>query len=109
MTVGDRLKKIRKEQGLTQLELQKLSGVKQGTIGAIERGFLKKSTFLLPLADALGIDPIWLDTGKQRQKEAGEVTALEREILKLLRGLDQEQLRREVAYLQKIAQKDLKI
>lgn len=109
MSVGNRLRESRKAQGLTQLDLQKISGVKQGTIGALERGFLKKSTFILQLADALAVDPQWLDTGEERQKEAAEITPLEREILKLLRVLDPEELRREVAYLQKQTQKEIKI
>lgn len=109
MSLGKRLKKTRKAQGLTQADLSRISGIKQGTISAIEIGTLKKSTKIVIMADALGVDPIWLDTGKEREKEASEITTLEREILKLLRCLEPEELRREVAYLQKQAQKDIKI
>ena len=109
MTVGKRLRAARRDQGLTQQQLASISKVKQGTISGIERGFLKKSTFLVALADALGIDPIWLDTGENRKKDAAELTAMEREIITLLRGLDQDELRREISYLQKISQKHLKI
>ena len=109
MGVGNRLKKARKAQDLTQAELSRISGVKQGTISAIEIGTLKKSTFIVALADALGVDPIWLDTGKERVKEAGEITVLEREVLQLLRLLDADELRREIAYLQKVAIRKSKI
>tara|TARA_B100000809_G_C14999330_1_gene480949 strand:- start:86 stop:250 length:165 start_codon:yes stop_codon:yes gene_type:complete len=51
MGVGNRLKKARKAQDLTQAELSRISGVKQGTISAIEIGTLKKSTFIVALAD----------------------------------------------------------
>jgi|TARA_R110002074_G_scaffold213600_1_gene383342 transcriptional regulator with XRE-family HTH domain len=107
MTVGIRLKAARKQQGLTQAELSRISGVKQGTISAIETEVLKKSTFIVALADAMGVDPIWLNTGVERQKQAKELTAMEQDILRLLKSLDDDELRREIAYLQKVAQKHI--
>ena len=107
MNVGIRLKAARKQQGLTQAELSRISGVKQGTISAIETEVLKKSTFIVALADAMGVDPIWLNTGVERQKQAKELTAMEQDILRLLKSLDDDELRREIAYLQKVAQKHI--
>ena len=107
MTVGIRLNAARKQQGLTQAELSRISGVKQGTISAIETEVLKKSTFIVALADAMGVDPIWLNTGVERQKQAKELTAMEQDILRLLKSLDDDELRREIAYLQKVAQKHI--
>tara|TARA_B110001450_G_C17286262_1_gene345559 strand:+ start:166 stop:489 length:324 start_codon:yes stop_codon:yes gene_type:complete len=107
MNVGIRLKAARKQQGLTQAELSRISGVKQGTISAIETEVLKKSTFIVALSDAMGVDPIWLNTGVERQKQAKELTAMEQDILRLLKSLDDDELRREIAYLQKVAQKHI--
>lgn len=107
MNVGIRLKAARKQQGLTQAELSRISSVKQGTISAIETEVLKKSTFIVALADAMGVDPIWLNTGVERQKQAKELTAMEQDILRLLKSLDDDELRREIAYLQKVAQKHI--
>jgi len=56
MQLNDRLKKLRKAQGLTQAELAKALGVRQQVIGSYETGFRKPPIERLPdLAKALKV------------------------------------------------------
>jgi transcriptional regulator with XRE-family HTH domain len=63
---GMRLKRARKDRGLTQEELAKLSGVAQTTISDLEKGESKSpvGTNLVALAQSLKVNPDWLATGK---------------------------------------------
>lgn len=63
-TFGERVRNARKEIGLTQQELARLSGLSQATVGDIERGRNKGSTELVNLANALCVNPDWLKDGK---------------------------------------------
>ena len=62
MNIGQILKQIREEQGLTQIELEKRSGVPQAVISRIEKsnGIPRFDTVCL-ISDGLGISPkeIW--------------------------------------------------
>lgn len=64
MTLGDRLKQRRTELGLTQQQLAKKAGVSQSLIAGIERGSYGESRHVFTLADALGLDPLWLAKGE---------------------------------------------
>lgn len=61
-----RLRYARKERKLTQVELARLSGVKQASVSDLERGESKsfRGTTLLSLARALNVSPEWLSHGK---------------------------------------------
>ena len=61
-----RLRYARKERKLTQVELAKLSGVKQASVSDLERGESKsfRGTTLLSLARALNVSPEWLSHGR---------------------------------------------
>ena len=63
-TIAERLKYAREASGLTQPELASKAGVSQGTIGNIESGLRKRPRDLLSIASALGVAPVWLETGK---------------------------------------------
>ncbi len=63
MKYGERLRIAREHKGLSQDELVKLSGVKQGTISKIERGDQNSSGFDAELSHALGIEAMWLKKG----------------------------------------------
>lgn len=89
MEFGERLKAAREAAGLTQEELAKKSGVKQGTISKIERGDSDSSTFTVQLAIACGVRPEWLamSEGEMRtefsyaaldEKERAVLAAMER-------------------------------
>ena len=63
-TVGERLKKARKYAGMTQVELAKAVGAKQGAISDLENGRNHSSTKLVQMAVCTGVDAEWLSTGK---------------------------------------------
>jgi len=54
--MGNRLKEVREEKGITQEELERLSGVSRQTISAIENNpdYQAKSGTLIALAKAMG-------------------------------------------------------
>tara|TARA_R110000765_G_scaffold5876_1_gene18352 strand:- start:250 stop:579 length:330 start_codon:yes stop_codon:yes gene_type:complete len=102
MSIGIRLREARIRAKLTQTALANLSGVSQARISALEKGVQETSSFLVELAQGLGVSPQWLKTGKDRGEEDQEFTATEIKILSLLRQLEPEQHAREIAYLQKL-------
>lgn len=57
---GERLRKARKDAGLTQTELAVKVGIKQPTLSAIETGESQGTTYLVELANALSVNPSWL-------------------------------------------------
>ncbi|AMO58230.1 helix-turn-helix domain-containing protein [Endozoicomonas montiporae] len=62
-TLGERLKAVRKQRGLTQAALADRVGARQGNINDIESGRNKSSKYLLALADVLNVDARWLERG----------------------------------------------
>lgn len=62
-SLGERLKRCRREKGWTQVELAHRSGVSQQTLTALERGVTQRSRFLPDIAAALGVSAEWLRTG----------------------------------------------
>lgn len=81
-TIGGRLDKAMRESKVdSQAQLARLSGVPQPTINRILKGQGKKgpeSATLISLADALGIELLWLQQGKGPQK-AGMAVESKRE------------------------------
>jgi phage repressor protein C with HTH and peptisase S24 domain len=63
MIFGDRLKEARNDAGLTQAELARLVGVKQGTVGEAEAGG-KSSRYMHEYARVLNVNIEWLSKGK---------------------------------------------
>lgn len=70
MSIGKRLYEARKEAGLTQNQLALKSGVKQPTISELERGDSQSSGSLAQMAAALGVNALWLETGKGPKKSS---------------------------------------
>ena len=57
MSIGENIKKVRKEKGLTQKELGDRLGVKQATISMFEKDQTNiKLTTVIKIANALGVD-----------------------------------------------------
>lgn len=83
-TFSDRLKASRKALGLSQDEVAKRAGIKQGSYSELERGKSKSSRHLIELAQALQVDPHWLATGVPSSDLAEQISAY-------LRLLDDEQ------------------
>jgi transcriptional regulator with XRE-family HTH domain len=57
MKTGEKVKRLRRGNGLTQVELSKASGVSQGTIAQIEQGEVAqpRPSTITKLAKALGV------------------------------------------------------
>jgi len=62
-TLGDRIKEARLSLGMSQAQLARKIGVSQGAIGHLEQGRTQASSLLLRLASALGVSPVWLESG----------------------------------------------
>lgn len=63
-TVGKRLRKARKDAGMTQKELADAVDAKQGAVSDLENGRNNSSTKLVEMALTLGVNPRWLSTGE---------------------------------------------
>lgn len=63
MELKDRIRKARRDAGLTQSELAGKVGVTQASISELERGQTKASVHLLKIAQACNVDPVWLSEG----------------------------------------------
>ena len=64
MTIGQRLKQVRKQLKLTQIELAARVGLKQSTLSDLELGKSAGTTNLAVVAHALGVNALWLETGR---------------------------------------------
>lgn len=87
MTTGEMIKKLRKEQGLTQEELGNMIGVGKAAINKYETGIvvnLKRST-ISNLAQALHVSPVLL-LGDSDTDDS--ISAEERKLLTAYRGAD---------------------
>lgn len=78
-----RLRASRKALGLSQEEVAKRVGIKQGSYSELERGKSKTSRHLIQLAQVLNVDPHWLATGV-------EVPEVDTQIVDALKGADLE-------------------
>lgn len=68
-TLSNRLIQARTDKGLSQTELAKKAGLKrQSIIGMLESGARKSSSYIPQIAEALGVDPMWLSTGKYSKR-----------------------------------------
>lgn len=70
LNYGQRLRSARKQKGWTQGDLERESGVKQGSISKIERGDQDSSAHDIELATALDINPVWLKNGDSKYAPA---------------------------------------
>lgn len=63
--IGERLKRLRDENGLSVIELASAVGCSEATIRQLENGQVKAPTFILGLriADRLAVDPRYLALG----------------------------------------------
>ena len=64
MSIGARVKQARKAAKMTQIELARRTGLNQSTISDLEVGKSQGTTFVASLASAMGVNPLWLETGK---------------------------------------------
>jgi len=102
LTIGARVQEARKNAGMTQEMLARLSGVPQARISALELNKNKKSSYLIQLSQALGVSANWLETGIADLAAKVEYTAMEKELLRLIKELSDEDRAREISYIQKL-------
>ena len=76
MTIGDRLRQARKDAGMTQAMLARLSGVDQARISGLETGTQEQSVYVVELALALNVDAAWLQTGVAASQINDDNTAI---------------------------------
>jgi transcriptional regulator with XRE-family HTH domain len=97
-TIGQRIKSAREARLWKQADLARASGVSQGTVSKLEAGKMHRGTQLLQLADALGVQLRWLDSGEGPRGLAGEspppayhqAADLERSVIQAMRDMPPE-------------------
>jgi transcriptional regulator with XRE-family HTH domain len=69
-TIGDRIKRVREELGLTQKQVGEAAGISSSAVSQIESGnsTTLKPENLFPIAEILGKDAEWLVTGKGNER-----------------------------------------
>ncbi len=72
-TIGERVKWVREQRGMTQAKLAKLAGVSTSTIGNLESGLRDKPRELNAIASALRANPAWIETRKGDWESANNV------------------------------------
>lgn len=91
-TVGDRLKKLRLARKLSQEQVAKAVGVKQGSYTQLERGVSKtpRSANLAKYARLYEVNPEWLMTGKGSQQPVEALGVEETDLVTIYRSLSPE-------------------
>lgn len=99
MSLGDRIREIRNDQGLNQSELAERVGTSQSTISQLEKGSRNPSyKTLRQVAEALGVSVSYL----VEEEDVAELTDEEEAFFREYRGLSEEardQLREYSAFL----------
>ena len=88
----DRLRSLRKKAGLSQAELAKRVGARQGNINDLESGRNKSSKYLIAIAEVFAVDPLWLERGVC-SSTAPENAENRREIRRLLKRIGDDSAR----------------
>lgn len=74
----DRLKEARLEAKLSQAKLAKMAGLKnQSNVANLENGHRKTTSYIVELAKALNVEPLWLSKGtgpKRQEKEDKKIS-----------------------------------
>ena len=85
MNIGNRVKARRKELGLTQVDLARISGITQSSLSNIETGETKslRGMTLIGLARALRTTTRWIMTGKGPHEPEPQLSAQEEHLLEL--------------------------
>ena len=74
MTIGERIKYLREQKGLTQNELAEILGYKsKSTVAHIENGRDIPRSMVIALAHALGTTPAYLMGWEEEQKENAHI------------------------------------
>lgn len=74
MSIGSRIREARRAAKLTQKELAKRVGMAQASLSELETGESNSTTMTASFAAALGVNALWLETGKGSMTGAGAST-----------------------------------
>jgi transcriptional regulator with XRE-family HTH domain len=90
--LGQRIRELRSQAGMTLTELAKLTGVSIGTLSQLERGLVSPTVrTVYTVANALGVMPAWLIDPSQNQEKTAEsryiVRAQQRSLLLNIDGI----------------------
>lgn len=82
MEMGERIKRLRIERGMTQEELGKAVGLQRAAINKYEKGIVEniKRTTIVKLAEVLRTTPSYL-IGYEDDEEVSELTAIQEELM----------------------------
>lgn len=64
MRTGDRIRAEREAQKISRTELARYAGIATSTLSDLELGLSKGTTALHKIAERLGVNPTWLETGR---------------------------------------------
>ena len=97
MTIGERIKELRLEKGMSQEELGKLVGVQRAAINKYEKGLVVnlKREVIAKLATALGTTPTdlmgWTDEDKKEPTvENDGLPDINKELIEMVKDLSEE-------------------
>jgi transcriptional regulator with XRE-family HTH domain len=90
-TLAERLRWARERRGLSQQELAQRIGLRQSAIGNLESGARQRPRDQRKLAEALGVNELWLETGRgprDRGADTAHLTEDEADLVLAYRILD---------------------
>ena len=94
-TVGQKVRRLREKDGLTQEQLAEIADLHYSYVGHIERGTKNPSLkSLTKIADALGVPVAQLMADSRREIQVDAADVLRRELLALTQGRSEEELRK---------------
>ena len=102
MTIGERIKSLRKEQSLTQTELANKVGTTKQNIYKYENGIITNipSDRLLAISNALNVSPaVFFDSANEKSTPQTERDVLKQKIIELLAQLTEDELKEAARYL----------
>lgn len=115
MNLGGRLMQARERRGLTQSQLAALVDTDQANISALETRDSRTSELLFELADALKINPRWLQTGEGESgldhdawEPIGALLDSERELIGMYRALSGDARRALMAVFSELSEQQRK-
>ena len=102
MTIGERIKSLRKEQNLTQTELASKVGTTKQNIYKYENGIITNipSDRLLAISNALNVSPAaFFDSANEKSTPQTERDVLKQKVIELLAQLTEDELKEAARYL----------
>lgn len=86
-TLQSRLREARDEANLTQSQLAERAGVKQSTISALENKEGTGTKYIARIAQILGVNAYWLETGQEPKRPSGLILSPEElQVIEIWRG-----------------------